>query len=65
MTDEEWVALVWPWWRDDWLTTGSQVRRAELLAAKDRIEALTGWTWAPPFAYDNPPRIALTGGTDG
>lgn len=62
MTDEEWVALYWPVWLDDWFKSGSQDHRRELLNAKARIEAATGWQWSPPFTLDNPPRIALPGG---
>lgn len=56
---EEFVRIVWLLWMDDWLTSGSQDRRRELLDRKTRLEAVTGWAWSPPFGYDNPPRLAL------
>ena len=65
MTDEEWVALLWPLWLHEWWTAGTQDHRRELLAAKARIEVATGWCWSPPYSLDNPPRIALLGGADG
>ena len=59
---EEFVVLVWGIWLDDWIKSGGQIRRNELLDAKARIEAVTGWAWSPPFTWDNPPRLALPPG---
>lgn len=56
------MVIVWRLWVDDWLVTGSQDRRRELLERKAAIEAVTGWAWSPPFSYDNPPQISITGG---
>ena len=58
---EEFVVIVWRLWLEDWYVSGTQDHRRELLDAKARIEAVTGWAWAPPFTYDNPPRIAPKG----
>lgn len=58
MSDEDWVRLCWSLWIQDWLYS-TQQDRAELLAAKARVEAATGWMWSPPYRLDNPPRLTL------
>lgn len=59
MTDEEWIAILWPLWLEDWWCAGTQEHRRALLEAKARIEVATGWSWCPPYVLDNPPRIVL------
>lgn len=65
MTNEEVAVACWRFFLFAWPYAGTQHDRAELLAQKDAIEMVTGWAWCPPFRLDNPPRLALTGGTDG